>query len=470
MLSLSPYYHPLHGLKTDFINLCSVSVPSYRYKNHATRNIVIAADAAYRFSRLGIAPQHLFHDLLTQYWQENIFISTVTTELVEYINVMYEEDEDLMAEIDEANELFAMEFSKELLHNNIYVNPMMRYDHRFLPDDYVSHIKYLWRKGLNFAIPINWYQAVANFSSCYLYTPQQKMVVQQIKDYKIPLFVVVNDFYQLVLSEPADNVSIANNLKHIMYKWYADRCFASYKTTSPIYQGWFFINPQDALEYADYIQSQYHESLQYYGTQVIPTKLVFYYWVNRLSPPSSQIRIMPDLTEIGKLVTQPKFRRDLIFHDNQLYGSDYFQGQPIYYINLDSVESQKLYHAYLEFHKQLLKSNHNQASFPFFFSKEVAISSWKRFIQSNSRYQYLKKPIWTVYNLEDLLKDYEAGSDFSSKNLLFMPSYDMESQMRILASNPKDKGLKFINNCQMRYEIWSKRIWWSLTSRQSTVL
>lgn len=469
MLPLNIYHYAQNSLQPDLVNISLYSSPRSLCSNKSIKDMFVATESVYRFARLGMIPQNLFHDLLTRYWQENIFISTVTTELAESINFMYEEDENVMIEIDEANELFSMEFSKELLHNNIYVNPMTRYHHRLLPDDYAEHIKYLWRKGFNFTLPTNWSKAVSNFTSCYLYSPQQKMVVQQIKDYKIPLFVVVNDFYQLILSEPADNLLVTNNLKQIIYKWYSDRCLAPYQM-SPIYQGWFFINPQDAIEYSNYIQGQYHESLQYYGTQIIPTKLIFYYWVNRLAPPSSQIRIMPDLTEIGRLVTQPKFRRDLIFHDNQSHGPDYFQGQPIYYINLDAVESQKVYNVYLEFHKQLIKSSNFQTSFPLFFSKEVAISSWNRFIQRNQQYRYIKKPIWTVYNLEDLLKDSEDGFDFSSENLLFIPSYDMEDQMRVWASYPRDNALKFVKNCQMLYLIWSKRIWWSLTSRQSTVL
>lgn len=466
-------FYPLNSIKiTQFNTVFKKS--NYNLKsridttlNNDLRRLLVATESVYRFSNLRTIDKSRFHNLWNKHWQHKLFMwkynhyDLYFSDLLDKQKLFYDYSDLYKLQI---------ELGNQLIHNNITVKSIASFFNnksKNLPNNFYTIC--IWRKAFNLSFPNTWFGLRGNLRNPQFPTTSQKFLLEYLHKSHIPLFVVVNNLYQIILSEPSDNVMLAKEMGHVLRHWYYDR-FLWTNDLADIYHGWFFINPYDASEYANYIKYNYPRASAYHGIDIVSIKFSFYYRLNRLSPPRSQMRILPDLKEIGRLISQSDFRQDLVFHPKQKYGSSYFQGQPIYYLDPNKISNQK--EPYKRFNQQFVNNYDRELDYPIFLSKDIASASWEKFIQTNLHFMRVKKPVWTTYNLEDFLKDYETDSRLNKANFLFVPSYDAKDGIYGIRAYEKmthhtgDKH-SVLMRLLLLYRIWSKRIIWALTSRKA---
>nr|QHO64204.1 hypothetical protein [Lympha mucosa] len=290
---------------------------------------------------------------------------------------------------------------------------------------------------------------------------------------KFPLFIVANGLNQMVIAEPGEQLAARTSLIESVYRWYSDH-FLSKKYNNKIYEGWFFVNPHDAIEYKDCIRNKYLRSSKHNGLDILAASIDFYYRLNRQVTSHIRFRLLPDLLEVSKLVKSRSYRKDLIFHPKQKYGKSYFQGQPIYLIQSINNSARKNNHKKaINYFYHLPNDPLNKKYNPVFFNKDVALVAWANFRKQMPLMKLPNKPVLMVYNLEDFLKDYERNLDLQIHNeqFLLVPSKEVYKEISKNSANfIKQNWLeRLYHKCYpylLTCNIWSKRAIWSLTSRQ----
>ena len=394
--------------------------------------------------------RNFWQKLINKYWQETIFISASNSMLENYTNKLKASG---LSTYDGNNyKNFLKQFSNDLLHRKIQVSSD-RYDQKnILKSMYKNNIyvKYKWFKSLNFSIFFlrsNRYKLINKF-----------LTGEHNKTF--PLFILINDKKQIVLSESSEQL----NHRQMMLKFYQKVAYRILDNKSS-YIGLFFTNLDDAIEYSNYISSKYSKSTRNIDIKIVPTTIQLYYEFLCKNNFDIEFRLVPDLKEISKLVYQYKSYKNVAFDSNQKYGSNYFQGQPIYFI--------KSYNLYKHnntnsFNDVYAFSTSDQLQYEtVFFNYETALNTWKMYKNKSSKYYLPSKPSVYVSNLETFL----TTSDYRKKNtnLVFIPSAKNYSFTKKYIQNNLENDKKLVNllkhyNCQLKSLFY--RILWSLTTRQ----
>jgi hypothetical protein len=435
-------------------NLRRNSSSYYDNKSKNLSQVLLASESMYRFLKTSHVTPNLFQQLVNKYWQQTIFFSESTPLYTKYIY---------------KRKKFLISFSKALLSGRIDSQVFFNTNNNLSP-----YVQYSWRKGFNFSLPQKWqslHLKTKKYQS-YLFNNNQKALNGILRNNHFPLFVVVNGFKQMIIAEPAEELLTRGSLINTLYHWYCDN-FLLENNYSKIYDGWFFINPQDANEYKNYIQRQYLRSSQDHKLNIFSTSLDFYYRLNRLSISKMQFRLLPDLIEVSKLLTDSKHRKNLIFHPKQKYGKTFFQGQPIYLIQptvnfagkskIDKFK--KILHYY-----QLPSDPLNKKYNAIFFSKTDALIAWNKFRKENLVLNLPSSPTLLVYNLEDFLKDREINNDYNNlvgQDFLLVPGKDAYQRIQQSSKLMTQKTwYDYFSSYLLLGKLWSLRTVWSLTARQ----
>lgn len=383
---------------------------------------------------------NLLRRLVNKFWQQTIFLSVPTKLSDKYIAQL----NSLNLVKDKINQKkFLSKFSRSLIDGSI--ESSLSKD--LLTDYKSSSIKYLWRKGLNpkYSGNLNLLLPNANQKSLQKI---QKQSGNLLKIRNFPLFIVTNHLGQMVIAEPPESSHVTSSLINI---------FPNKSSSRPFYQGWFFTSNKDAEEYLQHIKKQYRIININNKLKIFTCNLETFYKLSHNSRSIVQFRLVPDLHEVGKLVTQYSSYRSIVFDTNQNYGKDYFQGQPIYTIMNDSSD----------YYYQVLNDKQKMKYKPVFTNYETAVSSWNSFVRNQGHSKISKHPKFMVYNLEDFLEDQLNDSSQSQLPAILIPSKNC---------------YEFIKNSQLKYtpdiiyenfftcfsylKLWTKRVLWSLTSRQ----
>nr|YP_009314903.1 Hypothetical protein ORF_2 [Scinaia undulata]SCW23358.1 Hypothetical protein ORF_2 [Scinaia undulata] len=445
----------------------AVSIKILHQGSNDTRysHLLVATESWYRFSKMTAVNSNLFKQLMSNYWQQKIFLSNSTKISQKYIALLAKQ-ESLATKNDKKKLLIG--FSKALQNgridahtfgNAVNIDPKQLYSS--------SCIQYIWRKNFNIIPPKSLKQFFFNKRNAYFPSEKQKDLLQILKNNHLPLFFVANNSKQIVMAEPASQVIEKGGLLHAMSQWYLDS-FVWQKDNGGVYEGWFFVNPKDAEEYKDFITSKYTRSHDQHGLRLFAGGMSFYYSLNRLAPPRTEFRICPDLEEVGQLITNNSYRRNVIFDSRQKYGKSYFQGQPIYFIEPFAVKykGSKSIGQYYYTRKEENVERQYQAVF---LNKDVALEAWKQFRSNRPKHSIPENPKLRVYNLEDFLKDEENRSKTRDNTFLLVPGLD--TYQAFIASNV-DSALFKLNNSDnlLSYlrnsQLWSRRLVGSLISRQ----
>nr|NP_053828.1 hypothetical protein PopuCp033 [Porphyra purpurea]P51218.1 RecName: Full=Uncharacterized protein ycf80; AltName: Full=ORF450 [Porphyra purpurea]AAC08104.1 ORF450 [Porphyra purpurea] len=289
--------------------------------------------------------------------------------------------------------LFYKEIFKALLTKQIHVidSPIGSKD---IDNKIILIQQYIWKKGLkspqfNSIARLNKNVDISNIST--------KFIMEQLST--SPVFVVKNGLNEIILGHPLSRIrrtafnQIASSLSNLFHQPIA---------TSPISNGLFFFHPDDAIEFKNFVQSKAPEACKDMDIKIQPVGLHVAYKMNRNFSSDIQFRFVPDFKEVGDLIFRHQQAKNLHFHENQYYGKNFFQGQPIYMIQPIIIKHRNGRISIIKF------TGANDDREVVFTNLEAANKSWANFIKRTPYLKRLKKPNLLVYNLESFLKDKEV--------------------------------------------------------------
>nr|YP_009332742.1 hypothetical protein [Membranoptera weeksiae]AHZ94754.1 hypothetical protein [Membranoptera weeksiae] len=408
--------------------------------------------------------RNFWNKFINQYWQETIFISTTNTLSENYINKLKTNGLSIYKENDYKHFLFS--FSKDLINGKIHVSLEKDYNREEANIPLViykknKYIKYIWRKGINWHISCLYFKYLSIKNKFLKKIPLIDFT--NINVNSLPIFTISNQNNKLIMAESADQILIEKHFLQLIYNWYN---VISLKNIylKKLYTGLLFINPEDALEYKDYITYKYLQSSQNNPLKFFIGQFNLYYKLLYSTASSKEFRLIPDLKEVSDFVYKYQYYKNIYCDKQQKYGKNYFQGQPIYIIEplfIKNINKQKKIDYFYTF-----KENNKIINYKaIFLNYETALIAWNKFKAEYSHYKLPKKPCIYVSNLENFIKIYNKTN--KNFHFIFVPSpqtYNfIKSQKQFQDKSDLkhmliDKSLYLKSLCQ--------RFIWSLTSRQ----
>lgn len=239
----------------------------------------------------------------------------------------------------------------------------------------------------------------SNKRNPYFPTGQQKAILEKLKE--VPVYTVVNGNNEIILASPRQEIdrSSIQWLYKQYYNWFIWK-----EDEGPVTIGLFFSNREDAESYLHEVCLKDPCGAQNLGLSVKSSGLDIFYYLNRTSNPSVQVRMISDLQELDLLMTT-NIKKNLSFvNPKQKYGQNWFKGTPVYILRTDDINSENG-----KINKKLI-----------FFSKrdmEKALEALK----NDNKKSNVKEPTVEIYNLESYLLDLEKSSNDSIKKIKFFP-------------------------------------------------
>nr|YP_010986222.1 hypothetical protein UYL67_pgp198 [Pachymeniopsis lanceolata]WOL37140.1 hypothetical protein [Pachymeniopsis lanceolata] len=443
------------GAKNTLFAKVSVNNSANGIANHYT--------TAKAFANRKLIHPTLINKLINKYWQETIFLSTVNPLSDNYINQLKSAG---VAMYQNEYKKFLLDFSKALTTRRIEV---------YLDDSSISanlknrptYIKYIWRKGLNFSLPDNPLKHFFNAKHLHNSNTNKSFLLKKIRSNDFPIFTIINGSNQIIMAEFPEKMLDDNNFLDKLHRWYYD-CFLWTKNNQPLYEGLFFMNPEDAIEYKYHIQQKYPQSSKQNVLNIFASKLDLYYKLTTTSVPKIRFRLIPDLTELGELIFKYRKYRHVSFHKQQKYSSNYFQGQPIYIIQPILAFNKKTKKNMPINYRYSLHEDESQITYDaIFMNYKTTLIAWQKFREENKDYTLPSYPKLLVYNLEDFIKACESNKEIYNKNILFVPSKESYDFVKQYYNNPSQiHMLQKFSSTLLYFKVLSKRMLWSLTSRQ----
>nr|YP_009397199.1 hypothetical protein [Thuretia quercifolia]ARW66385.1 hypothetical protein [Thuretia quercifolia] len=414
-----------------------------------------------------------WNKIINQYWKETIFISNSNSFSETYINKLKSSGLSVYNGRDYKNFLIA--FSKALFNGQVQVlmnKDIDSYNNSvlYMNSNNNKYIKYVWKKGLNWHISCLYFHYISLKNKLL----NDNLVFQsnKIKANSLPIFAITNDYNQLIMAESSDQVSHNKNqnLFHSLHQF--NGFFLSKRNNEKkIYTGLLFINPEDAFEYKEYIKSKNINSSRDHSLKFFIGQINLYRYLLNYSKNQSEFRLVPDLKEVSNLVNLYQYYKNINFDENQKYGKNHFQGQPIYIIkpfiikNINTNKKSFINYSYN------LKENHLSAEYEaIFLNYNTAICAWNKFKSNHSYYKLPNKPLIYVSNLENFLKKYQQN--YKKNQFIFIPSsktyHFVKDETMKKKYQQKYYWQYFFSGKNVYIKTVLKRFIWSLTSRQPT--
>nr|QCI05773.1 hypothetical protein [Dasysiphonia japonica] len=412
--------------------------------------------------------RNFWTEFINQYWQETIFISPANSSLEHYINKL--KNNGLLVYKGSNYKNFLIDFSKDLMNGKIevllnenIVNKTQSVNFSFDIKNQKIYIKYIWRKGFY------WY--INHLFSKYLLNNNIKrektftLNLKNILPNSLPIFTITNQYNQLIMAESADQIFLKKDFFQLFDYW-CNIFLLKNNSLKKIYTGLLFINPEDALEYKDYITYKYTKFNNTSYLKCFIGKANLYSKLFYSSIYNKEFRLIPDLTEVGNLIYKYQYQSNLTFDKNQKYGKNYFQGQPIYIIkpilvkNINTNAKENLEYLYK------IQKNSKLISYKaVFLNYQTALIAWQKFKNDYPYYKLPKKPYICVSNLESFLKFHSFDSNNS--DFIFIPSPKTYLFIKKYKQLNKSNHLHnlFINK-SLYLKSFFEKVLWSLTSRQ----
>nr|YP_010619826.1 hypothetical protein orf482 [Symphyocladia marchantioides]WAX03839.1 hypothetical protein orf482 [Symphyocladia marchantioides] len=436
-------------LKLDKLNVNNVLIS----KTYSTTQEIYPSLFRKEIKNNKLLSRNVWQKLINRYLQETIFLSTANTLSNSYFVKLKASG---LSVYDSAGyKEFLYKFGKELLDGKVSVaiNDLDSLNNFIPVYKNNPYLKYKWFKLLNLK---HWTFNKHLFSTFISKTAK-------LSNFSLPLFVIINNNKEIVVSESTDQLSrprVQFNILSYLIK--------SNKHNKNLYTCLLFINPQDAIEYRDYIKANFSSLTLSNNIQVVPANIQLYYKFMNLKNNNIDFRLIPDLTEISNLLNQYKKYKNVSFHINQKHSRKSFQGQPIYLIEPLSVRKRlfknikKLDYSYIvEEDKVNLKYK------PAFLNYKTLIGAWKKYKKDNFDYDLPYVPKVSVLNFEFFIQEENYKKNY--RNIIFLPSL----QTYKFIQNHPNASLK--NQQELKYLLLNKslylktlvcRVFWSLTSRQ----
>ncbi len=298
------------------------------------------------------------------------------------------------------------------IHNdndNVLIENNKKVNHIQIPQN--------WDKE-NFQVPKldKLFSILSNKRSPNFPTTEQKYLLSTLK--VVPIYTVVNDNNEIVTASPREFKNFYS------LKWIQEKMFELFfwkQDEGPVSINLFFMNKEDASSYLHEICKKEPKEAENSGLKIKTIGLDVFYKLNRTSPPKIQNRLVADLKEVDSLLAKYINSPSCTVHPKQKYTNDWFQGNPIYVLKLQTNFKNKLLSEYSFYNSQDKKI--------IFFSREDALKAWKNFLSREVKLSLKQNPKVEIYNLESLLFDIENITD-KSPELVFVPPYDAYLELR----------------------------------------
>nr|QVY58303.1 hypothetical protein [Kappaphycus striatus] len=422
------------------------------------------------FARQKLVSRSFIIQFINTYWQETIFLSSSNILSKTYANQL---KSDGLAIYKNQYKKFLLDFSKALVTGRIEVSCENNSNVKKIDNNFSSsEVKYIWKKGFNCFLPQTKYllSFISSNNKFKYLNATQKNLYNQLRNTNFPVFTIVNNLNQIVVAEPSEKLIASTSPFDKLYQWYYSH-FLWTQYNRPSYHALFFINPQDAIEYKEYIKYINKPMNKNIIMNVFASRLDVYYKLLITSNSNIKLNLIPDLKELGKLIYDYQYKKNISFHNKQIYTRSSFKGQPIYLIQPILVKNkytntmQTLDYNYVSELK-----GHDQNSKTIFMNYRIAVLAWNKFKQQNSDYHLPDKPTILVYNLEDFLNIYN-DKEMNTNNLLIIPNEDaykfLKSNLKLGSSS--SIYMKFRNQL-IGCKTFINHVVWSLTSRQPVSL
>ena len=333
-------------------------------------------------------------------------------------------------------------------------------------------IKYIWRKNINGIISLYFRSLYHDKRQFIFLTRVQNHVFQALKKQKFPVFIIVNGFNQIVTNEPEHLINIKQQFGDWLSRSTHNIPTLLKEYSFPLREAYIFINPIDAIEYYSYIKSQYPKSARQLQLKLFVGNLDEFYKINRLTVPYTQFRLLPDLKEVGKLVNQYQYKNNVHFDYKQVYGKNYFQGQPIYFIEPTTCKhiyntTEKAQPYYFPNSLDLAQEEYNCI----FTTYQDAMIAWEKYRNKFPQYSLYNKPRLTVYNMESFLQEHEnqpITNTIIKFKFRFVPSQETYQYIKKLQKNTYSNVSNIISikkSLLLLVQVWTNRIVWGMLRR-----
>lgn len=455
------YYNSQTVMPESNILIHDLYPNSYVPGNKQYSKILIANSTGLRanpkaeLNRVDLIPRTFFQKFTNQFFQETIFLSNSSNESSRYVNKL----RTLGIAVYKGNEYrhFLNQFSKDLVSGKIKVevNSLKNFDN----ENYLhkhnnqQYLRYVWFKFMNFG--------QLELKNVFGKTNSNNKL--KLINHSLPLFVVANDNQQIIMSESTDQLYYND-----MFLKLQSLFFKNKSNSKKLYTGLIFINPEDALEYKNYVESCYCNSTRSIKLRVIPTNMNVYYKFLSVRSKNFEFRLIPDLKEVSDLIYRYRKNANLSFETSQKHGQHYFQGQPIYFIKSfvsKSKNSKTLKN--LKYSEYFTQDNGHFRSKAVFLNYQTLVDMWQKFIKDNGFTNLPMVPNIHISNLESFI----SQSDYKDKcdKVVFLPSlqsYDFIKNYLALDSEKQSGTYRLISNKLVHLKTFCYRILWSLTIRQ----
>ena len=446
LLSFKDVYYSLKDLSTD-IPKVSVNVPPLeRLLNrrsclaYTLKKPSFILEDEKTLAHKKIERQRLWHKILNNLWSQEIFLSLNSQSLNKYSARVS------LLKINEGlsdHKFLLLKFSRALFDGSIHTSPLIDFDGS---QANFSGLQYSWVKTLKLNY-LKIYGSLLSNASNIKNDNIKNLLEQKINLNYLPLFTISNNFGQMVISEPPTDLNISRHSRF----YYSEN---NYRNNT--YYGFFFTNYRDAQEYMMHIEKVY--KLKQNNLKVFTCNFTTYYNVMRRFDNHINFRLIPDLKEISQLIKNYRYYRHTSFYKKQNFGRNYFQGQPLYFIKNGSMDFS------YDFSKKL-----TQPSTCLFlnYGDAVRVSNKLKNDSLNSKKQ---KTTICVYNLESFIEDQLKAEYNNSSPFLVLPS--KESYLFVKQQHSQKINLiSYSSYSDILHSIasWSRRIFWSLTSRKPPI-
>nr|QUE29753.1 hypothetical protein [Erythrotrichia carnea] len=291
-----------------------------------------------------------------------------------------------------------------------------------------------------------------------------KFIVKNLKF--TPTFVPANTFYHPILSIPSGDylMNALDKIHYFMFDWFV---WKEDLLSLPVKKGFIFFSPEDADEYINSVKEQSPRIAKRYSPlETFPINLALAYKWNRTSSPRLQFRFVPDIKEIGDLVHNYQYKKNINIHPSQYITKHEFKGVPIYTIKPITAryEGKKIK---VDLGDDI--SLNTRDKYMIFTSLDSLYKTWENFCVRYPDLRLPSKPVVQVYNLEDYLSDCETLLTSQCKNFRVVPSIEAYNSTIKKGHQDKNSIISHYYNYKLmpaakRLSLWSKYFFWSLTT------
>lgn len=418
-------------------------------------------------NRMRIFSNTFLARFINKYWKETIFLSLPDPSLQVKVKKSYT---DKLSVYSNEYKNLLISFSKALINGRIQV--CMQSDNEIINTTHYKlynqnpYWQIVWKKEFNFFNFKDVARSIFVYIQMYVHNTNTRNVLSKMINIPLPLFTILNDFDQIVLAESSNKMLENKHFIDFVYHIYRNLIISQYNRNTK-YLALFFVNHQDALEYRRSIQRKYY-NITSQSMKLFPVKLNIYYKLYSIHCTNTDFRIIPDLKEVQKLIKKYQYYKNISFQADQKYGKDYFQGQPIYRIKPSIAVDKRNNRTCVVDYTYNIMNNQKLLNYEaVFFNYDTAINAWLKFKKQMNHYYLPHHPQLDIYNLESFINNYEKNKMFSKHQIIFIPS--RESYKYIKTNLPLASQLNLVQkfmNTYVYFKIITKRIIWSLTSRQ----